>query len=52
MSRRTVDAVKALIQRRTPDLSVLSLSWFGGEPLVARDILQNFLASDPPDFLD
>ena len=34
-----VEGVKNLITRRSPDLERLDLSWFGGEPLLARDIV-------------
>ncbi|MFY0521097.1 radical SAM protein [Lysinibacillus sp. UGB7] len=39
MSKRTVDGIKALLKQRIPELSELHLSWFGGEPLVAKDIV-------------
>ena len=39
MSRSVIDSIKALIANRAPDLDVLSLQWFGGEPLLARDIV-------------
>jgi uncharacterized protein len=34
-----VEAVKTLISSKIPKLEYLSLSWFGGEPLLAKDIL-------------
>ncbi|HVR98040.1 MAG TPA: radical SAM protein, partial [Thermoanaerobaculia bacterium] len=34
-----VESVKELIRRRAGDLDTLCLSWFGGEPLLARDIV-------------
>jgi uncharacterized protein len=34
-----VEATKALISSKIPKLEYLSLSWFGGEPLLAKDIL-------------
>ncbi len=40
MARPVVEAVKALIQRRIFQLDVLSLEWFGGEPLLAWPIIQ------------
>jgi uncharacterized protein len=39
MKRETLDALKALIRRRADDLDTLYLSWFGGEPLLARDVV-------------
>lgn len=45
MPKRVVDAIKLLLRARAGDLDTLHLSWFGGEPLVARDIvldLNNF----------
>ncbi|MDX8346918.1 radical SAM protein [Cognatiyoonia sp. IB215446] len=39
MSARTVAALKALIDERSMDLQVLRLNWFGGEPLLASDIV-------------
>jgi uncharacterized protein len=35
-----VQGVKALLARRAPGLHRLGLSWFGGEPLLARDVLE------------
>lgn len=31
--------IKALIARRCPDLSELRIAWFGGEPLMAKDVV-------------
>lgn len=39
MKRQTIDGVKALIANRVPELSRFSLTWFGGEPLLARDVV-------------
>lgn len=39
MRRPTVDGVKALISNRMQDIDSLSLSWFGGEPLLVHDIV-------------
>jgi uncharacterized protein len=39
-----VQGVKALLTRRVPGLRRLTLSWFGGEPLLARDILEDIQA--------
>ncbi len=34
-----VRGIKSLLQRRVRELDALSLSWFGGEPLLAKDIV-------------
>lgn len=34
-----IQAVKALVDRRASELDVLSIMWFGGEPLIANDIV-------------
>lgn len=39
MKRDVIDGVKNLISKRANDLDILKLSWFGGEPLSARDIV-------------
>lgn len=39
MKRNTVDAIKKLLEKRLPKLQSLSLSWFGGEPLMAKNIV-------------
>jgi uncharacterized protein len=39
-----VEGVKRLLERRMSGLDVLELSWFGGEPLLAADIIQDVLA--------
>lgn len=39
-----VEALKSLVSRRTGDLRLLHLSWFGGEPLLARDIVVDLSA--------
>ncbi len=39
MAPETVAAVKALIEKRAPDLKRLSIDWFGGEPLLAADLM-------------
>jgi len=40
MPRPVVDGVKALLARRVANLDLLSLSWFGGEPLLAWPIVE------------
>lgn len=44
MSDDTIGGIKAFLDRRTPDLDELYLSWFGGEPLVAKDIILDISA--------
>jgi uncharacterized protein len=41
MEPRVIRGVKAYLQQRVPRLRLLSLSWFGGEPLLARDIIED-----------
>jgi uncharacterized protein len=54
MRPEVVSALKTLISNRFPDLDVLSIAWFGGEPLLAYDVIvevmehcQRFQASKP-----
>lgn len=39
MKKETKEAIKKLIDKRVPDLEYLYISWFGGEPLLAKDIV-------------
>jgi uncharacterized protein len=39
MTREVIDAVKLLLSARMEDVDCLHLSWFGGEPLLAKDIV-------------
>lgn len=39
MSETTQTAIERLLERRVPDLELLELSWFGGEPLAAKDVV-------------
>ncbi|MGQ7887400.1 radical SAM protein [Paenibacillus sp. WC2504] len=41
MSKETIEAFKQLLATRMPELKHLTLSWFGGEPLVAKDIVMD-----------
>src|SRR5215210_7733029 len=40
MARPMVNGVKSLLARRIANLDLLSLSWFGGEPLLAWPIVE------------
>lgn len=39
MRPQTVEAIKRLITGRSKQISYLTLSWFGGEPLLAKDVI-------------
>jgi uncharacterized protein len=39
MPRSVVSGIKSLIDRRSVDLAELAISWFGGEPLLAFDVV-------------
>lgn len=39
MSPSVINGVKRLIENRTPALDRLTISWFGGEPLLARNVV-------------
>ncbi|MET9450322.1 radical SAM protein [Streptomyces cinerochromogenes] len=41
MADVTVQAVKHLVDRRVGELRALGVSWFGGEPLLARSIVED-----------
>jgi uncharacterized protein len=38
-----VRGVKELVRRRSASLSHLTISWFGGEPLLARDVIEDVM---------
>ena len=40
MQEPVVRGIKRLIERRSEDITFLSLSWFGGEPLLARSVVE------------
>ena len=44
MSPGVVAGVKSLLSKRAPTLDELSLSWFGGEPLLALDVVEDVQA--------
>jgi uncharacterized protein len=44
MRRGTVLGVKRLLDRRLPTLESLTISWFGGEPLLARGLVEEISA--------
>jgi uncharacterized protein len=39
MNKETILGIKALLDKRCSDLDWLKISWFGGEPLTAKDIV-------------
>jgi uncharacterized protein len=39
MQRDVVEGIKSLLKHRSSDLSALRLIWFGGEPLLSKDII-------------
>ncbi|WP_025147955.1 radical SAM protein [Bacillus sp. H1a] len=41
MSDEIIQGIKRLILRRVSDLEYLNIDWFGGEPLVAKDVVLN-----------
>src|SRR3990167_3063672 len=41
MRTQVIEGVKNLIRQRAEDLEILKISWFGGEPLAAKDIVYN-----------
>lgn len=41
MSPEIVQAIKTLLSHRASSLSRLEISWFGGEPLLARDVIES-----------
>ena len=43
MDQEVIHGVKRYLSRRVAELDALTLSWFGGEPLLARDIVEDIL---------
>jgi uncharacterized protein len=39
MSAETILSIKQLIEQRSKDIKILRLDWFGGEPLLAKDVV-------------
>ncbi len=39
MSAEVVSGIKSLMRRRAPELNFLRIGWFGGEPLLCRDLV-------------
>jgi len=39
MSKETSDSILKLVQKRASTLKILTIGWFGGEPLMAKDIV-------------
>ena len=39
MPRKVVSALKQFLRNRLPTLNALTVSWFGGEPLLAKDVI-------------
>ena len=54
MKQNTVFAIKMLLKKRVTDLETINVSWFGGEPLAAKNIVleiaeyAKYLASEHP----
>lgn len=44
MAPTVIDAIKGFLKQRLPHLSELTVSWFGGEPLLAHDIVFDIMS--------
>src|SRR5688572_26182612 len=44
MPSDVVSGIERMIERRAPGLRLLGIDWFGGEPLLARDIVEQVSA--------
>jgi uncharacterized protein len=40
MKNTIINGVKSLIEKRCSELDMISIDWFGGEPLIAKDIVK------------
>lgn len=40
MNRDTINGLKALVKEKATNLSQLNISWFGGEPLLSLDVIE------------
>ena len=40
MDRKVINGLKAFVQEKKANLSTLHISWFGGEPLVSLDVIE------------
>lgn len=45
MNRETINGLKTAIQEKAKNLSNLHISWFGGEPLIALDVIEELSES-------
>lgn len=55
MSKTTQEAIKKFLRLRMKDLRLLEISWFGGEPLLAKEIiydLSKFIIREKPNNLN
>jgi len=43
MRNEVINGIKNLIKERERDLELLNLEWFGGEPLLAFDIIRDIM---------
>lgn len=45
MSRKVINGLKAFVQEKATNLSDLHISWFGGEPLISLDVIEELSES-------
>jgi uncharacterized protein len=41
MKTGTINGIKALLEKRCSELDIINIDWFGGEPLMAKDIIKD-----------